>query len=613
MRVRRVNHTDKCRVHHYPTSPTRRVRLNSLKHMKMKLPKILALAVLSSAAANAEYVPAKGLLVPDATISEGSITPDSTAHASYYALMKDGSGTVTITENVSLKQALYVREGEVLVGNQDKQVTLNLSPSGNNNPSYPYLPNLVVAGKNTGDQYATITFNNAALTSGQEATVIIGSADGNGAMVVDNNSQIGLGNSQTTMIGERIGLSSGCPTADAEGNKYVGSYSEAANGSGTLFGRGVVTVQGASTLNTGYHQFYMSEGELNADGAGTQVNIGGVYGYYTEFGYDADSTSDINVTDGAKINVRTQYVITGASTSDNSTVNINVDGVGSSFTVEEYTPAHPEVANSAQATMTVLGYFSGTATGAAEQIKSNTTINVTNGGTANLNSQQTMLGYGDMADGSSVTLNVDETSTLNSKNVYMYKGAEINNEGTTTLGKLYLYGAGSVENNGTLSVNELWMYAGEVINSDTIEGTVVLSAGTFTALENSRLQSMHLMGGSFVVEGDITMDGFLAGYGVGELIIKAGGSIDMNGNAFNLNGSKLVLEVGYDVTDDTEFYLGDIILNAGETDLTADTAVEIRGTNGTSTTRPVSSIPEPTTATLSLLALAALAARRRRK
>lgn len=38
------------------------------------------------------------------------------------------------------------------------------------------------------------------------------------------------------------------------------------------------------------------------------------------------------------------------------------------------------------------------------------------------------------------------------------------------------------------------MHAGEVINSDTIEGTVVLSAGTFTALENSSLQSMHLMG-----------------------------------------------------------------------------------------------------------------------
>ena len=618
MQARRVSHTDKCSVHHYPTSPTRRIRLNSLKHMKMKLPKILALAVLSSAAANAEYVPAKGLLVPDATISEGSITPDSTAHASYYALMKDGSGTVTITENVSLKQALYVREGEVLVGNQDKQVTLNLSPSDNpndewDNPSRPYLPNLVVAGKNTGDKYATITFNNAALTSGQEATVIIGSADGNGAMVVDNNSKIGLGNSQTTMIGERIGLSSGCPTADAEGNKYVGSYSEAANGSGTLFGRGVVTVQGASTLNTGYQQFYMSEGELNADGAGTQVNIGGTYGTWTEFGYDADSTSEVNVTNGAKVNVRTQYIITGDSLSDNSTVNINVDGAGSSFTVDEYTPAHPEVPNSAQATMTVLGYYSGTATGAAEQIKSNTTINVTNGGTANLNSKQTMLGYGDMADGSSVTLNVDETSTLNSKDVFMYKGSEINNEGTTTLGKLYLNGAGSVENNGILSVNELWIKAGEVINSDTIEGTVVLSAGTFTALENSRLQSMHLMGGSFVVEGDITMDGFLAGYGVGELIIKAGGSIDMNGNMFKLDGSKLILEVGYDVTDDTEFYLGDIILNAGETDLTTDTAVEIRGTNGTSTTRPVSSIPEPTTATLSLLALAALAARRRRK
>lgn len=70
----------------------------------------------------------------------------------------------------------------------------------------------------------------------------------------------------------------------------------------------------------------MSEGELNADGAGTQVNIGGAYGTWTEFGYDADSTSEVNVTNGAKVNVRPQYIITGDEVSDNSTVNINVDG-----------------------------------------------------------------------------------------------------------------------------------------------------------------------------------------------------------------------------------------------------------------------------------------------
>ena len=276
----------------------------------------MALAVLCGAVAHAEYIPSAGLLEPDDTISEGSISPDSTTHPSYYALMKDGSGTVTITENVNLNQAIYVREGELLVGKQNNQVRINLSPSDNpndewDNPSRPYLPNLVVAGKNTGDSYATITFDNAVLTSNQEATVIIGSADGNGAMVIDNKSQIGLGNHQTTIIGERIGLSSGCPTADDEGKKYAGSYSDAANGSDAKFGRGVVTVKGASTYTTGYQQFYMSEGELNAIGEGTQVNIGGNYGTQSILGYDADSTSDINVKDGAKINVRTKYLFTG--------------------------------------------------------------------------------------------------------------------------------------------------------------------------------------------------------------------------------------------------------------------------------------------------------------
>lgn len=584
--------------------------LHKRKHqsyMKLKLPKLLASAILSSTVAHA------ALFEPSSSVTEGTITSDTEVITTYQAIAKDGSGTITIEDNASINQAIYVREGELYVGNSDKQITVSLNPVGSaDNPSQPYLPHLVVAGKNTGDKYATVTFDNAKLTTYQESTVIIGSADGNGAMVVDNHSQIGLGSAQTTIIGERIGQSVGSPTTDAEGNPYQGSYSDAANGSGAKFGRGVVTVKGGSTLNTGYLGFYMSEGELNASGEGTQVNLGGNYGNYTELGVDADSTSDVNVTEGAKVNVRTKYFFTGDSTSNNTTVNINVDGDGSRFTVDEYTPAHPEVPNSAQATMTVLGYFSGAATGSATPIKSNTAINVTNGGTADFHSGQTMLGYGDMADGSSVTVNVDKDSTFIGKNVYAYKGAEIDNQGRVEVENLYLYGAATITNDGVLDLNELWIYAGEVVNSNTIEGVVVLNAGTFTAMENSRLQAMHLMKGSFKVEGDITMDGFMAGYDAGEIVFTVGSSIDMNQNSFKLNGSKMVIEVDYDVTDSTAFHFEDFILNASETDITADTQIEIRGTNGTSTTRAMSTIPEPTTATLNLLALVALAARRRR-
>lgn len=584
----------------------------------------MALAVLCGAVAHAEYIPSAGLLEPDDTISEGSISPDSTTHPSYYALMKDGSGTVTITENVNLNQAIYVREGELLVGKQNNQVRINLSPSDNpndewDNPSRPYLPNLVVAGKNTGDSYATITFDNAVLTSNQEATVIIGSADGNGAMVIDNKSQIGLGNHQTTMIGERIGLSSGCPTADAEGNKYVGSYSEAANGSETLFGRGVVTVKGASTYNTGYQQFYMSEGELNAIGEGTQVNIGGNYGTQSILGYDADSTSDINVKDGAKINVRTKYLFTGSAASDNSSVNINVDGPGSSFTVDEKTPAHPEVPNSSQNTWAILGYYSGAAAGATVE-NHTTSVNVTNGGTVSfLSGDYTFLGYGAQSEGSSVAVNVDEESFFNSKLTYMYDGATIDNKGTASIEYLYMLG-GDVINEGTLTDwsgedDVLYMTDGYVQNSGTIDLNIILANGEIEALSGSVFDEVHLQGGSFTLVGDVTFNSFFAGYQAGEIVFNDGSTLDMQGNSFTLNGSSLVLLVDFEVTDETDISLNSFLINVGSTDLTHDTSIVIRGANGTEVVRTLSSmsIPEPTTATLSLLALAGLAARRRRK
>lgn len=579
----------------------------------MKLSGFFALSLLGSTAALADN------FVLSDSITEGSITSDTTKPSVYQAVGKDGQGTVTITDNITKYQAIYVREGELLIGNPDKKITVTINPAYSGTPASPYLPMMVVGGKNTGNEYATVTFNNAQLTSGMEATVIIGSADGNGAMVIDNKSVVCLdGHSQTTIIGEKKGGSLSSTTVDANGNQYMGSYSPAANGSGVEFGRGVVTVKGESTFNTGYNQFLMSEGELNVIGKNTQVNIGG-YGSESRafLAYDANSTSTINVQDGAKVNVRSAQFYTGYYGADNSTININVDGQGSAFTVDATTAAHPENSNPVVPTTTVFGMYSGYAAGSSP-IKSNTAINVANGGTMEILSNMIFFGYGKQSEGSSVTVNIDDESFFNSKMAYMYDGAKIDNKGTAKLEYLYMLG-GEVYNTGTItdlsgSDDLLYITAGYVSNKGTIETDIVLQDGYVEGGEGSFFDQIHMKGGVLKVGGHITLNGTFFGEG-GELVFTEGSAMNMNNQALTLGNVSLVFELDYEVSDDMVFSIDDLFVNVGASDLTEDTVLTIKGANNTSTQRTLGSvtIPEPTTATLSLLALVGLAARRRRK
>ncbi len=581
----------------------------------MKLSGFFALSLLGSTAALADN------FVLSDSITEGSITSDTTKPSVYQAVGKDGQGTVTITDNITKYQAIYVREGELLIGNPDKKITVTINPDYSGTPASPYLPMMVVGGKNTGNEYATVTFNNAQLTSGTDATVIIGSADGNGAMVIDNKSVVCLDwHSQTTIIGEKKGDSWSSTTVDANGNQYVGTYSPAANGSGVEFGRGVVTVKGESTFNTGYNQFLMSEGELNVIGKNTQVNIGG-YGSDSRafLAYDANSTSTINVQDGAKVNVRSAQFYTGYYGADNSTININVDGQGSAFTVDATTAAHPENPNSVVPTATVFGMYSGDAAG-SPPIKSNTAINVANGGTMEILSNMIFFGYGKQSEGSSVTVNIDDESFFNSKKAYMYDGASIENDGIVQIEKLSMQG-GEVINTGVIqtmnendNILELLGQGSKIINSGIIENDIALYSGTVTGLDGGEFAGLHLLGGSLRIEGTVKFNSFFSGYSAGELVFTEGGLLDMQNNYFALNSSVLVFEVGFDVSEDTTLTLSDFIVNAGGYGISDDTVLTIRGTNGTSINRTYGQvIPEPTTATLSLLALAGLAARRRRR
>ena len=112
-----------------------------------------------------------------------------------------------------------------------------------------------------------------------------------------------------------------------------------------------------------------------------------------------------------------------------------------------------------------------------------------------------------------------------------------------------------------------------------------------------------------------------------EVVMTLGSSIDLMGGGLEFYDVKIVLMVDSAITDGdttTDFSFlnkNDLFVNfvneAWNSDgFTGDTLITLRDEQGNETTRKYSeiseSIPEPTTATLSLLALAAMAARRRR-
>ncbi len=100
----------------------------------------------------------------------------------------------------------------------------------------------------------------------------------------------------------------------------------------------------------------------------------------------------------------------------------------------------------------------------------------------------------------------------------------------------------------------------------------------------------------------------------------------MNGNDIIPDGGTIVLQLDEALTDTTQVYKKEFFTNyglsewddeAGEwVEYSADNlTVVVRGSNGVEKTMTMKelTIPEPTSASLTLLALAGLAARRRRK
>ncbi|MBR3696109.1 MAG: hypothetical protein IKL98_07700, partial [Akkermansia sp.] len=366
---------------------------------------------------------------------------------------KDGEGTLKYTGTGSIDASIYAREGEFQIGDASQTTEVEITASAPN-PSlgagvYGY-------GVSVGGINAVIRLNNATVTSGSGST-IVGGQNGNGALIIENGSTYNAGGSEVFVIGDshyscattKTEGSTTPPTADNWSDQmYEGSYSSAKNLSDAKFGRGDVTVSGGSKLFTP-RSFYMSEGSLSINNS--EVRVGNsTNGLTALMGLAENSTSEINVTNGGKLEIQADQIQT--NNADNTKTVITVDGAGSELTVGKANTAwfgdHEQLAIS----------------------NTSTSLKITGGAIANFDKTNVSFGSKNAAN---ENVKVDVTIGASSK---MDVG-----------GYLYLREGAVLENAGTLSIDEAACLFAQgtaaINNSGTIDGYTYLSGNnTFTAM-----------------------------------------------------------------------------------------------------------------------------------
>lgn len=451
--------------------------------MKLHLPKLLLLSLLSI---YADAATSDKLVVPSAIISveadqQKTLSSDE-APGSFYTLAKDGSGTLTVTGDVTRNGALYVREGTVLVGDGGQttsKLTLDSSRSGDRD----YDPAaLGVAGRD-----ALMIFDGGNYTPGTVFPHYVGGLDGNGRLEIRNGSTVDMGSSWLVSIGD-YSLEYVESRAESNGgdwstinnlttagvgdekileNRYVGTYSQAENGSGQTFGRGDVVVSGGSTFTASCGDFYMSEASLTAEGAGTKVQIGSPQSEgAAELSTGYHSTSRIAVRGGATMEF--DLLTFSANGGSNSSCYLTIQGEGS------------EMKYGTRGSQAWFGWAS----------RSTSVIEVCEGGKLLLENEISLFGP-DSDIGSRVSLSVDALSQMTARDMEVGYGAV-------------------VDNKGQMTVQSLTQTAGQITNSGTLE-----ILGTLSVKENGKLTVSE--SGILKVAGALTNAGTIKLYGQSEL------------------------------------------------------------------------------------------------
>ena len=461
--------------------------------MKTRLPLSLRAALV--AALSATVVSAAPYYDSiDGIVYDGVYTPEDTKPALSHCIAKDGDGVLTFTGTDDFYSTLYIREGEMRIGDGETATNVKFNPAG-------YFNDLGTEGRyigfSVGGKDAVLRFNKATVTS-VETGYGVGGHNGNGLMIVENGSDVNLGGGNVFMVGDisleemtdpNTGIPDGYNNAttatpgasvDSAENLYKGNYSTAKNGSGYTFGRGDVIVRGASKFNATYGNFWIGEGSFTAEGKGTVVEVAHL-GYRAWFGLGDNSTSELNVVDGAVMDIMVPEFY--SNNGQNSTSIITVSGKESVLTFDS-----PRAA-------TDYAHF-----GATGSTGSLAVLNVEKEGTVYLNCDKTYFGgsgtleaWGrEGADGRKAVVNIANDSHMYVKSMYTGAGADINNEGNIEAVNIQMED-GVVNNSGTIEVDTLSMSGGVLNNAGTLnvkEQLEIAKTATLNCLAGSTISGV---------------------------------------------------------------------------------------------------------------------------
>ena len=536
------------------------------------------MAALFAATAEAGYY------TPTTITTSGEMQLDAKADTveGYRIDAKDGAGQATITSDVISGSAIYVREGELLVGGTDTHNTLVINPQGGGQHRQGDSPNMLsVAGKDS-----VMIIDNATVTTDKEVTTNIGGADGNGTLIIQNGGKYDGSKQDYFVLGyQSYRVSGSSPLsshvqivhATTQGvlggemsdntdltNRFQGAYTEGAGN--TEFGRGVVTVTGNSEMiASGVKEFTMGEGELNV----LENSTFSTSGLPVLLGYSEGSTSVVNVKSGSVMNLNGQ-LHTGEW--KNSQVMITVNDA----TVK---------LNDYKGSFLGLGTWSDSARDYVDN-GSTTQVNLEDKAVMHV-TEEMYVGYSSKAD------------------VVVASTAKIQDSGSA-VDRLFVCKAGTVTNAGELQI------------ATTLDG------GVFTMLDGAVAASLTATtAGSIYIEGNTTFTGDVAVGGETRLTFDLGSTMNLDGCIFSFDGGTIYVELGSVNAEGLTtpyFTLG--YTEVGAIDIAEGTKIQLMQNGvaygeavelvvGTNVATKI--IPEPATVTLSLLALAGLAARRRRQ
>lgn len=419
--------------------------------MKTRLPKVLLTALLSISSYTIQAAPYYDSINGIIAVETGSIAyiPESVKPTLSHSVAKDGEGTLTYTGTGTFYSSLYVREGEMQIGNGTTDTSIKFDPAG-------YFPNkrpdLGTEGRyiamQIGGKDAIVRFNKANATS-VETGYGVGGANGNGTLIIENGSNVDLSGANMFNMGdisleEMTDPSTGIPdgynnastssiggtVADAT-DLYKGNYSTARNGSGAIFGRADILVTGNSRFNIAYGNVWMGEATLVVEGSGTVVQVGtAANGNRFLMGLGNESTAEVVVKNKAIMEIY------AASTCElgygrNSTALITVDG-DSSLIVHGNGSVY-------------MGWMDDGV---------NTQLSATNGSSIDFTDNHIYLGRAAwVAVNSSALVSTDDSSRINAKKITMEDGGSIRNNGQIQIAEFVISG-GSLTNDGIILITD---------------------------------------------------------------------------------------------------------------------------------------------------------------